>query len=111
MVSLRAEIEQEIAELIPVAIQQPLTLRIDDLLGMTKVQVIALKRDYEHRTMQTYSTAVELAATTRFLHAVEVRMDDLDRVNDVLSRESLQQLHLNAVNDQHRASGLKEIPA
>lgn len=103
--ALRAEIEVEIAP--PPAttpMQAPLNLRVSDLMTMTKVEVLSL-RD------RVYTSAIEQAATARVLTRIAHHLDDRGVVADVLTEDGVRQMAIDALTDQRRVSGLKEIPA
>lgn len=110
--SLRAEVEAEVIAPTTIAAAVFAPIRPEQLLGMKKVQVMDLKREYDQRTNQAFGIAVNYAATARFLNAVEARMDDLDRVEDVLTLDGLQTLLHESIQIQHsRSFGTpKEIP-
>lgn len=103
--SLRAEIEQEAADsdLISPPVQQPIAFKVADLMRMTKVQVMAMRDDYEQRALRTMSSAIEQAAVSRMLNTISVRMGDLDTVGDVLTEDGVRQLAMTSLDIQRNA--------
>ncbi|MGB3329176.1 MAG: hypothetical protein WBA46_09500 [Thermomicrobiales bacterium] len=102
--ALRAEIEVETAPPAATPMQAPLNLRVADLMTMTKVEVLSL-RD------RVYTSAIEQAATARVLTRIAHHLDDRGVVGDVLTEQGVRQMAIDALTDQRRVSGLKEIPA